>query len=162
MRPRGRPFQAHRRRCAALCRCYQHHGAPRLPSRMELGQLPSYMPRTSASRTLVSRPARRSLTLQHRMVAEPPNGGPFHRSASGYVVTSITRSDCYRLDSAQLPGGICTRCRMVPIRDRGSVAALPAPAPLAHPPGAGIPAIVAPLRARETKSHHDGAARLGG
>ena len=48
-----------------------------------------------------------------RMVAEPPNGGPFHRSASGYVVTSITRSDCYRLER-QLPGGICTRCRMVP------------------------------------------------
>ena len=48
------------------------------------------------------------------------------------------------------------------IRDRGSLAALPAPAPLAHPPGAGIPAIVAPLRARYPKSHHDGAYRLGG
>ena len=47
-------------------------------------------------------------------------------------------------------------------RDRGSLAPLPAPAPLAHPPSAGIPAIVAPLRARDPKSHHDGASRLGG
>ena len=45
------------------------------------------------------------------------------------------------------------------IRDRGSLAPLPAPATTRPiPPGAGIPAIVAPLRARETKSHHDGAA----
>ena len=48
------------------------------------------------------------------------------------------------------------------MRDRGSLASLPAPAPLAHPPGAGIPAIMAPLRARETMRHHDGASRLGG
>ena len=59
-----------------------------------------------------------------RMVAEPPNGGPFHRSASGYVVTSITRSDCYRLER-QLPGGICTRCRMVPFTAHRSQSAMP-------------------------------------
>ena len=48
------------------------------------------------------------------------------------------------------------------MRDRGSLAPLPAPAPLAHSPSPGIPAIVAPLRARDPKSHHDGASRLGG
>ena len=35
-------------------------------------------------------------------------GDPFARSASGHVVTSITRSDYYRLER-QLPGGIRTR-----------------------------------------------------
>ena len=43
-----------------------------------------------------------------RMVAEPPKAASLHRSASGHVVTSITRSDCYRLER-QLPGGIRTR-----------------------------------------------------
>ena len=43
-----------------------------------------------------------------RMVARGRPRRPFHRSASGHVVTSITRSDCYRLER-QLPGGICTR-----------------------------------------------------
>ena len=33
-----------------------------------------------------------------RMVAEPPNGDPCRRSASGDVVASIVRSDCYRLE----------------------------------------------------------------
>ena len=83
-----------------------------------------------------------------------------------------TRSHCANpcgvLHSAHAP---LRRWRVMPrryaasaggIRDRGSVAPLPAPAPLAHPPGPGIPAIVAPLRARDPKSHHDGAARLGG
>ena len=35
-------------------------------------------------------------------------GGPLRRSASDDVVTSIIRSDCYRLER-QLPGGIRTR-----------------------------------------------------
>ena len=35
-------------------------------------------------------------------------GSLFHRSASGHVVASIARSDCYRLER-QLPGGIRTR-----------------------------------------------------
>jgi len=43
-----------------------------------------------------------------RMVAEPPKAALFHRSASGHVVASITRPDCYRLER-QLPGGIRTR-----------------------------------------------------
>ena len=43
-----------------------------------------------------------------RMVTEPPKATLFHRSASGHVVASITRSDCYRLER-QLPGGIRTR-----------------------------------------------------
>ena len=43
-----------------------------------------------------------------RMVAKAALGGPLHRSASDDVVTSIIRSDCYRLER-QLPGGIRTR-----------------------------------------------------
>ena len=43
-----------------------------------------------------------------RMVAEAALGGPLRRSASDDVVTSIIRSDCYRLER-QLPGGIRTR-----------------------------------------------------
>jgi len=42
------------------------------------------------------------------MVAEPPLATLLHRSASTDVVTSIVRSDCYRLER-QLPGGIRTR-----------------------------------------------------
>ena len=42
------------------------------------------------------------------MVAEPPRAALCHRSASADVVTSIVRSDCYRLER-QLPGGIRTR-----------------------------------------------------
>ena len=83
-----------------------------------------------------------------------------------------TRSHCANpsgvLHSASLRYGDSAQChaaaRLAPVEYAtvAQLAALPAPAPLAHPPGAGIPAIVAPLRARETKSHHDGAARLGG
>ena len=47
------------------------------------------------------------------MVAEPPKAASLHRSASGHVVTSITRSDCYRLER-QLPGGIRTRQETAP------------------------------------------------
>ena len=43
-----------------------------------------------------------------RVVAEPPRAARRHRSASADVVTSIVRSDCYRLER-QLPGGIRTR-----------------------------------------------------
>ena len=43
-----------------------------------------------------------------RMVAKPPLADPLRRSASDDVVTSIVRSDCYRLER-QLPGGIRTR-----------------------------------------------------
>ena len=42
------------------------------------------------------------------VVAEPPEATRCHRSASADVVTSIVRSDCYRLER-QLPGGIRTR-----------------------------------------------------
>ena len=38
-----------------------------------------------------------------RMVAEPPKAARLHRSASGHVVASITRSDCFRLER-QLAG----------------------------------------------------------
>ena len=43
-----------------------------------------------------------------RVVAEPPRAALCRRSASADVVTSIVRSDCYRLER-QLPGGIRTR-----------------------------------------------------
>ena len=43
-----------------------------------------------------------------RVVAEPPKAALCRRSASADVVTSIVRSDCYRLER-QLPGGIRTR-----------------------------------------------------
>jgi len=42
------------------------------------------------------------------MVAEPPKATLSQRSASGHVVTSTTRSVCYRLERV-LPGGIRTR-----------------------------------------------------
>ena len=42
------------------------------------------------------------------VVAEPPEAALCHRSASDDVVTSIIRSDCYRLER-QLPGGVRTR-----------------------------------------------------
>ena len=48
-----------------------------------------------------------------RVVAEPPRAALCHRSASADVVTSIVRSDCYRLER-QLPGGVRTRCGMAP------------------------------------------------
>ena len=48
-----------------------------------------------------------------RMVAKPSIDGPFPRSASNDVVTSIIRSDCYRLER-QLPDGIRTRWGMAP------------------------------------------------
>ena len=62
----------------------------------------------SASALPVSRPARRSLRVTARTLAESPTATLCHRSASTDVVTSIVRSDCYRLER-QLPGGICTR-----------------------------------------------------
>ena len=72
-----------------------------------------------ASRQVAAFPVRRAgrlphcsfrglLSVHYRMVAEPPKAASLHRSASGHVVTSITRSDCYRLER-QLPGGIRTR-----------------------------------------------------
>ena len=48
-----------------------------------------------------------------RVLAEPPKAALCHRSASADVVTSIVRSDCYRLER-QLPGGIRTRWGMAP------------------------------------------------
>ena len=48
-----------------------------------------------------------------RVLAEPPKAALCHRSASADVVTSIVRSDCYRLER-QLPGGIRTRWGMTP------------------------------------------------
>ena len=47
------------------------------------------------------------------MVAEPPKAALLHRSASGHVVASITRSDCFRLER-QLPGGVRTRWEIAP------------------------------------------------
>ena len=61
----------------------------------------------SASALHVSRPARRSLALRPAWSLNRPRR-PFCRSASDDVVTSIIRSDCYRLER-QLPGGIRTR-----------------------------------------------------
>ena len=48
-----------------------------------------------------------------RVLAEPPKAALCRRSASADVVTSIVRSDCYRLER-QLPGGIRTRWGMAP------------------------------------------------
>ena len=56
----------------------------------------------SASALPVSRPAQRSLALRPAWSPGRP-GGLFLRSASGHVVASITRSDCYRLER-QLAG----------------------------------------------------------
>ena len=47
------------------------------------------------------------------MLAEPPKAALLHRSASDDLVTSIIRSDCFRLER-QLPGGIRTRWEMAP------------------------------------------------
>ena len=47
--------------------------------------------------------------------------------------------------------------RPIGARDRGSLASLPAPAPLAHTDGPCPAAPVAPLRAREPMTHHSGA-----
>ena len=58
----------------------------------------------SASALPVSRPARRSLRVTARALAESPTATLCHRSASTDVVTSIVRSDCYRLER-QVPGG---------------------------------------------------------
>ena len=57
----------------------------------------------SASALLSSRPARRSLALRPACSLSPPEGGPSHRSASVHVVTSMTRSDGFRLER-QLAG----------------------------------------------------------
>ena len=43
-----------------------------------------------------------------RMLAEPPKAALFHRSASNHVVTSVIRSDRFRLER-QLPDGDRTR-----------------------------------------------------
>ena len=51
----------------------------------------------SASALLVSRPARRSLALRPAWSLSRPRR-PFCRSASNDVVTSIIRSDCFRLE----------------------------------------------------------------
>ena len=61
----------------------------------------------SASAFQVSRPARCSLALRPAWSLNRP-GRSVSRSASNDVVTSIIRSDCYRLER-QLPGGIFTR-----------------------------------------------------
>ena len=57
---------------------------------------------------VVSRPARRSLRVPARMVAESPTAPLLHRSASADVVASVICSDRYRLER-QLPSGIRTR-----------------------------------------------------
>ena len=53
------------------------------------------------------------IRIAARVVAEPPKAALCRRSASADVVTSIVRSDCYRLER-QLPGGIRTRWGMAP------------------------------------------------
>ena len=70
------------------------------------GSLPR-IPGGSASASLVSRPAQRSVVAA-RVVAEPPWAALCRRSASADVVASIVRPDCYRLER-QLPGGVRTR-----------------------------------------------------
>ena len=80
------------------------------------------MPVSLASRPVAAFPVEQAGRLPHywfrglhsvqnlaaRMVTEPPMAALFHRSASDDVVTSIIRSDCYRLER-QLPGGIRAR-----------------------------------------------------
>ena len=61
----------------------------------------------SASALPVSRPAQRSQVTACGF-AESPNATLWHRSASVQFVTSLNRSDCYRLER-QLPGGLRTR-----------------------------------------------------
>ena len=62
----------------------------------------------SASASVFSRPAQRSLHVVACTLAEPPKAARLHRSASARFVTSSNRSDCYRLER-QLPGGVRTR-----------------------------------------------------
>ncbi len=57
----------------------------------------------SASASSFSRPARRSLALRPACSLSRPEGGPSRRSASVHVVTSMTRSDGFRLER-QLAG----------------------------------------------------------
>ncbi len=57
----------------------------------------------SASALCFSRPARRSLALRPACSLSRPKGGPSRRSASVHVVTSMTRSDGFRLER-QLAG----------------------------------------------------------
>ena len=61
----------------------------------------------SASTLPFSGPARRSLALWPAWSLNRPRR-PFCQSASDNIVTSIIRSDCYRLER-QLPGGVRTR-----------------------------------------------------
>ena len=61
----------------------------------------------SASALPVSRPAQRSQVTACGF-AESPNATLWHRSASVQFVTSLNRSDCYRLER-QLPGGFRIR-----------------------------------------------------
>ena len=57
----------------------------------------------SAPASCFSRPARRSLALRPACSLSRPKGGPSRRSASVHVVTSMTRSDGFRLER-QLAG----------------------------------------------------------
>ena len=57
----------------------------------------------SASALPFSRPAQRSLEIAACALAEPSKTVLWHRSASIHVVTSINRSDCFRLER-QLAG----------------------------------------------------------
>ena len=67
----------------------------------------------SASALPVSRPAQRSLTLRPACSLNRPQAILLHRSASVQFVTSLHRSDCFRLER-QLPGGIRTRWDTAP------------------------------------------------
>ena len=67
----------------------------------------------SASALTVSRPAQRSLALRPACSLNRPQAILLHRSASVQFVTSLHRSDCFRLER-QLPGGIRTRWDTAP------------------------------------------------
>ena len=77
-----------------------------------VGSLPR-IPGGSASASLRFEACAAVHIVAARVVAEPPRAALCQRSASADVVTSIVRSDCYRLER-QLPGGVRTRCGMAP------------------------------------------------
>ena len=106
----------------------------------------------SASASILSRPAQRSLHVVACTLAEPPKAVLFHRSASVRFVTSSNRSDCYRLER-QLPGGLRIPLRhsafprRTKFRKLWPVRLVLARPTLAYPPVQGVP-VRAPLDRR--------------
>ena len=92
----------------------------------------------SASALSVSRPAQRSLALRPACSLNRPEAILLHRSASVQFVTSLHRSDCFRLEQ-QLPGGIRTRWDTAPFHGARTFPELrPLPPGLNHFRGAWI------------------------